>query len=226
MADWHHSLISWPGGGGQPDAQSKRLTETRSGKQIRNCYILPQFTHIFATPGCLFGDFSKRGPKFCGKCTTCFVIDFFVLSQAEKQEETVNKYKGWCKRSVSNCIILICNWFLGLKCRKTKKQMEKLMRQKCLQMHHLIFFLVQKILNTCPKTKVGARKVSSTASSIWKERRVFGANCSLSPRNCTCKQKFTFNIKVEHALRGKIRHWSLIFNISFLLCFLDLWQMF
>ena len=104
MADWHHSLISWPGGGGQPDAQSKRLTETRSGKQIRNCYILPQFTHIFATPGCLFGDFSKRGPKFCGKCTTCFVIDFFVLSQAEKQEETVNKYKGWCKRSVSNCI--------------------------------------------------------------------------------------------------------------------------
>ena len=54
--------------------------------------------------------------------------------------------------------------------------------EKCLQLHHLIFFLVQKRLNisTCPKTKVGARKVSSTASSIWKERRVFGANCSLS----------------------------------------------
>ena len=55
-------------------------------------------------------------------------------------------WKSWWEESVSNCISYYSN---------TR-----------------FFFSVHKILiniSTCPKTKVGARKVSSTASSIWKE---------------------------------------------------------
>ena len=81
-----------------------------------------------------------------------------------------------------------------------------------------------RCLPSCLK-KLGAKvaqkgKVSQTASSIRKERESLE---QIAFRNCTRhKQKFVFNIKVEHALGRKIRHWSLIFNISFLLRFLDL----
>ena len=57
-ADWHHSLILWPGGE-EPDAQSKRLTETRSGKQIRNCKNVGKLRKNVATPGSLLRGFLR-----------------------------------------------------------------------------------------------------------------------------------------------------------------------
>ena len=58
-------------------------------------------------------------------------------------------------------------------------------------------------LPQCKKigAKVAARKVSQTASSIRKERGLERESLEqIAFRNCTaCKQKFIFNIKVEHS---------------------------
>ena len=155
--------------------------------------FFPNFPTFLQLLGRCLGISPRKGLSFVENATLC-------NWKVKEQEKPKNKHVG--ARWVSPTLFLVCNWFLDQNVgAKVGEKKGSTTAYRIIQTLDFSFQCIKykKIYQHVPKQKLAREKCPQL--HLLFERRVFGANCSLSFRNCTCKQKFTF--KLSMLLEGR-----------------------
>ena len=137
-ADWHHSLISWPGGRGKGGNRMPRVKDWQKPGQANKSEIatfflnFPTFLQLL---GLCLGIPPRKGLSFVENGTLC------NWKKRKKSQQISTKVGA---KWVCPTLILICSWFLGLNAGEQVAEkkvsptlypiIQRLVRNECLQL--------------------------------------------------------------------------------------------